>query len=345
MKRFLYLGFTPLGKSAGDRRRFLHYAKQRKLNLVNANEKNVDCVVATENWDLSMIRPKYPDTPIVYDLMDAYLVRDTFVDDYVRSIAKTTTGQIRPTLLPYSKVVARNCRIADVVVCSSVEQKETILRFNSNVHVILDSHDEFPLIEFRRNRARQANIFWEGSPFTLPSIGRYHEAFQRLGNVRKATISFLTDEYYFRYLGRFGRTDTRQHYSTLLQELGCDFRVVKWSLENVIRFAINSTVGLVPVNINSPFQILKPENRMLILWRLGLPCLVTSTPSHSRVSLETQLQNTFTDNDSLYSKLINLIDDLDAQQDNVERGQAYLAENHNLEVFLSSWDKLLTKLV
>lgn len=345
MKRTLYLGLTPSGTSAGDRRRFLYYSKQRKMDLAKASDKNVACVVAAENWDLSMIRPKYPGTPIVYDLIDAYLIRDNFVDDYLRSIAKTSTGQIKPTLLPYSKVVARNCKIADAVVCSSVEQKELILRFNSNVHVILDSHDEFPLMDFRKNRTGPSNIFWEGLPFTLPSIGRYLEAFQRLGSERKAKINFLTDEHYFKYLGRFGRTNTKQQNSSMLQELGCDFSLVKWSLDNVIRFAMESLVGLVPINVESPFQRLKPENRMLIMWRLGLPCLVSSTPSHSRVSLETQLQNTFSDSDSLYAKLVHLIDDFDAQQDNVKRGQAYLADYHNLGVFLSSWDKVLASVV
>jgi hypothetical protein len=131
----------------------------------------------------------------------------------------------------------------------------------------------------------------------------------------------------------------------MLQDLGCDFSFVKWSLDNVIRFAMDSLVGLVPINVESPFQRLKPENRMLIMWRLGLPCLVSLTPSHSRVSLETQLQNTFTDSNSLYSKLIHLLDDFDAQQDNIERGQAYLAKHHNLEVFLSSWDKVLASVV
>ena len=330
---------------AGDRRRFVYYAKHRNFKIANPGDDNLDCIVATENTDLSVIRRRYPHTPIIYDLVDAYLVSDSALDDTLRSIAKFSTGQIKPTLLPFTKVVARNCRIADAVICSSPEQQKLVLDYNTNVNVILDSHDEFQFTKFSKKVLHQPSLFWEGSPYTLPAIGQYSEAFQRLGNVQEFVLNLVTDEYYFKYLGKFGKTNTSDSNHTTLQNLGCKYRFVEWSLENVTKTAENAKIGLVPVNVKSAFQSLKPENRMLIMWRLGLPCLVSATPSHLRVARETKLENTFQDSEDLYFQLSNMLQSPEMQEENVKRGQVYLAEYHNLDIFLSSWDKVIASVV
>ena len=85
---------------AGDRRRFVYYAKHRSFKIVDPEDSNLDCIVATENTDISVIRTRYPHTPIIYDLVDAYLVSDTILDDILRGVAKFSTGQIKSTILP-----------------------------------------------------------------------------------------------------------------------------------------------------------------------------------------------------------------------------------------------------
>jgi len=341
----LYFGLSPLRNVAGDRRRFVYYAKHRSFKIVDPEDSKLDCIVATENTDISVIRTRYPHTPIIYDLVDAYLVSDTILDDILRGVAKFSTGQIKSTILPFTKVVARNCRLADAVICSSLEQRKLVLEYNKNVHVILDSHDEFQFMKFRRGNLHHSSLFWEGSPYTLPAIGQYSEAFRKLANIHDFELNLVTDEFYFKYLGKFVRRKTLESNRATLQNLGCKYRFVEWSLENVIKTAENAKVGLVPVNVKSAFQSLKPENRMLIMWRLGLPCLASATPSHLRVATEAKLENTFQDSEALYIQLSNMLKSTEMQEENVNRGQKYLAEHHNLDIFLSSWDKAIASVV
>ncbi len=345
VKNVLYLGLSPAWSVAGDRRRFIYYAKHRKINFAKPDDKMLDCIVVTENTDLRKVRSIYPDTPIVYDLVDAYLVADNYLNDQVRSLAKISTGRIGPTFLPYTKVVARNSRIANAVICSSLEQEKLVRAFNANVHVILDSHDEFQLMDFRNKKSSSSSIFWEGSPYTLPAFGPYTEAFHKLKLERDATINFVTDEYYSKYLGRFIRTKTTRTNRKMLRRLACEYKLLPWSLKNVSKAAENSSVGIIPVNVKSSFQKLKPENRLLIMWRLGLPGLVSATPSHLRVSSTAKLQNTFTDSESLHTLLSHLLDSEEKREENVRAGQLYLSEYHNLDLFLTSWDTALESVI
>lgn len=341
----MYFGLSPLGNVAGDRRRFVYYAKKRNIRIADSGENQLDCIVATENTDLSLIRRRYPHTPIIYDLVDAYQLPDNVLEDSLRSIGKFTTGQIKPTILPFSKVVARNCRLADAVICSSPEQQTSLIKYNKEVHVILDSHDEFQFMKFKRKSLDNKSVFWEGLPYTLPAIFQYGRAFQKLRDTQDVILDLVTDEYFYKYLGRFARTRTLHEHHISLQKLGCKYRFIQWSLENVVKTAENAKIGLVPVNVTSSFQSLKPENRMLIMWRLGLPCLASATASHLRVTSMAKLQNTFEDSETLFSKVTEILLSTELQEENVKRGQMYLSEYHNLDIFLSSWDKVIESVV
>lgn len=341
----MYLGLSPLLNAAGDRRRFIYYAKYRKFLMAKPGEKNIDCIIATEGVDLSAMRRNYPGTPIIYDLIDAYLTADNHINDYARGMAKVLTGRIELTALPFTKVVARNCRIANAVICSSPEQEKIVRLYNRNVHVILDSHDEFPLLEFRRKKISNSSVLWEGSPYTLSAIGEYGAAFRKLGIERDPILNFVTDEFFFKYLGKFKRTKTIDTNKKLLRNLGCKYSFIPWSLQNVSKTAENSLLGIVPVRVESSFQRLKPENRMLIMWRLGLPCIVSATPSHLRIAAVTNLQNTFTDSESCYTQLLQILDNEEKQEENVKRGQDYLTEYHNFDIFLASWDNVFASVL
>jgi hypothetical protein len=345
VNKILYFGLSPLRNVAGDRRRFVYYAKNRNFRIADPGDSNLDCIVATESTDLSLIRRRYPHTPIIYDLIDAYQISDNILEDALRSIGKFATGQIRPTILPFSKVVARNCRLADAVICSSPEQQKLLIKYNQNVHVILDSHDEFQFMKFKRKSLDHNSLFWEGQPYTLSAIFQYSQAFQRLRATQDVVLDLVTDEYFYKYLGKFARTRTLHDNRISLQNLGCRFRLIEWSLGNVVKTAENTKIGLVPVNVQSSFQSLKPENRMLIMWRLGLPCLASATPSHLRVASVANLQNTFEDSEALFSKVTDMLMSPEMQEENVNRGQKYLSEYHNLDVFLSSWDKVIESVV
>ena len=45
---------------------------------------------------------------------------------------------------------------------------------------------------------------------------------------------------------------------------------------------MTADLAIVPVELHDPYTVGKPENRLRIFWRLGLPVLASDTPSHRR---------------------------------------------------------------
>jgi hypothetical protein len=106
----------------------------------------------------------------------------------------------------------------------------------------------------------------------------------------------------------------------------------------VIEIAKESTLGIVPVDMKSNIQRLKPENRILILWLLGLPCLASDTPSHRRIANEIKLDFICRNPDEWREKLFLYLTDPQIRETQVLAGKRYLANFHNQEIILSKWD-------
>ena len=82
--RKLKIGYWPLSESllaAGDRRRLVFWANARGHEIVRDLNQNVDVIVASENSDFNSPHFIRKSTPIIFDLVDAYLSPQNPFDD------------------------------------------------------------------------------------------------------------------------------------------------------------------------------------------------------------------------------------------------------------------------
>jgi hypothetical protein len=107
-----------------------------------------------------------------------------------------------------------------------------------------------------------------------------------------------------------------------------------------IEIAKRSALGIVPVNMNSAIQRLKPENRIMIMWTLGLPCLASDTPSHRRLAKQTKLDFICRSPYEWKQKLSLYLTDPIVRDNQLAVGKRYLLEFHNKEIILNKWDKI-----
>jgi hypothetical protein len=115
-------------------------------------------------------------------------------------------------------------------------------------------------------------------------------------------------------------------------------RIIPWTSENLVACAEASTFAMIPIDLSVPMQRLKPENRLLIMWRLGLPCLTSPSPAYVRVSQKAgvnAVSNTLKEWTDNFNRLLN--DPVSAHNE-VLAGQNYLRENHNKTILLAKWD-------
>lgn len=341
----LRIGYVPNSNNLsapGDRRRIVFWAKSRGHQIVTNLDEKIDLLVLSERSDLRYFIQAKESVPIIFDLIDGYIARESFSKDWLRGISKVATRQLSGVPRAFTSSVQELCSTASAVVCSSPEQKELIIKYSKNVHVILDSHDEIPWLDFRGAEGDYHQIrplLWEGLPVTLNGIKTISEALI-YENVKYGTgIQFVTNKNYHRLLGEYFPASTATLLTKILGPLNKNAELISWSVENLASAAKKSSAAIIPVMVSNRLQYLKPENRLLIMWKLGLPTLTSATPAYRRVSKISGSDIACETSSEWEAKLSLLHDDNDYAEDLVRRGQKYLKENHSEELLLLKWDK------
>ena len=340
----LKVGYSPLSKdlkSAGDRRRLIFWTKARGHRLTTDLNQKLDIIVATENSDFNSPIFSQRKIPIIFDLVDAYLSPLNPLDDLARGVAKKISGQISGEIRPFSHHVRDFCKNVNSVICSSIEQEFEIKKFQDRTHVILDSHDEMPLLTPKVNydqSSRDFRILWEGQPATIRGVKNLVSVLSKLQKSSSMNLDFVTDENYFLFLNKYVRRETRKLLDSNLRQVSREINLIPWSIENLVSKAKKASVGIIPIDLKVPMQKLKPENRLLIMWRLGIPCLTSPSPAYIRVSKQAGTDTVCRDPNEWFDKLSQFRYSSSFALGEVSKSQQYLAENHTSKILLNKWD-------
>ncbi|MDO8646059.1 MAG: hypothetical protein Q7R42_05705 [Candidatus Planktophila sp.] len=342
--RKLNIGYWPLSPtftSAGDRRRLVFWAQARGHTIVTDLNQSVDVIVASENSDFNSPYFARKQVPIVLDLVDAYLSPLNSFDDLARGLAKRITGHLSGGVKPFSHHVRDFCVNSSAVICSSSEQEEIIKRYNTNTHVILDSHHEIPFIDPLKSGTSISHtnqILWEGQPATIGGVKIISPALSRLSKTTTLSLNFVTDEKYFQFLNKYIARSTRGLLEKDLGQLIDHVNIIPWTPKNLVECAKVSSIAMIPIDLSVPMQRLKPENRLLIMWRLGLPCLTSPSPAYVRVARQAGVIAVCNTLDDWFVNFNRLLSNPGFAFDEIMAGQNYLRENHNQTILLKKWD-------
>jgi hypothetical protein len=342
--RKLKIGYWPLTStldSAGERRRLIFWANARGHSIVTDQNQSVDVIVASENSDFNSPYFARNQAPIIFDLVDAYLSPLNYIDDIARGFAKRITGHMSGAVKPFSHHVRDFCINSNAVICSSNEQEEIIKRFNINTHVILDSHDEIPFIDLPNPRTFKSDkhrILWEGQSATIGGVKIISSALLKLSKANSLSLDFVTDEKYFQFLNKYVERSTLSLLEKDLGQLINLVNIIPWTPKNLFECARASTIAMIPIDLSVPMQRMKPENRLLIMWRLGLPCLTSPSPAYIRVSRQAGVTVVCNTLEEWFEHFNRLLSDPIFALNEVTAGQNYLRDNHNQTILLKKWD-------
>ena len=340
----LKIGYWPLSPtltSAGDRRRLVFWAQARGHNMVTDLNQNVDVIVASENSDFNSPYFTQKQIPVIFDLVDAYLSPLAPYDDFARGLAKKLSGQISGGVKPFSHHVKNFCMGSSAVICSSIEQQDVIKQFNPNTHVILDSHDEIDFIEPKYRKSMDLNkkrILWEGQPATITGVKSISKVLSEISKTKDLHFDFVTDKRYFQVLNKYFERETLRILKKDLSQIIDLVTIVPWTQKNLVERAKRSTVAMIPIDLSVPMTRLKPENRLLIMWRLGLPCLTSPSPAYVRVAREAGVNAACYSPQEWSENFNRLLDDPDFAYNEIQSAQNYLRENHHTASLLKKWD-------
>lgn len=347
--RDAHIGYAPYSESLdrpGDRRRFCYYARKRNLTLEIARPSEVyDVVVVTAAADISLWSEyERGKSRIVYDQIDSYLATPKLDPKRIlRGLAKYVVRQNRRLLWDYSAGIRRMCSRADAVICSTAEQRQDILPHCRNVHVILDFHGS--VIRTCKCDYSAGEVFhfvWEGLPGNLWFLSEIREVLRELQKKQRIAIHAITDLRYGKYLnGRFSHRRTEDEARRIFDPM----HLYTWNEQTCSAIIRACDLALIPIPSQDALCVGKPENKLLLFWRMGMPAVVSATPAHTRAMQQCGLLMACQTPQDWRETLHRYVSDEHARREAGQRGKAFAEQHHSEERMLAQWDDVFSSVL
>jgi len=342
------IGLVPLSdnlNSPGDRRRFAAVLKNKNLPYkIISEDKKINShkiVFLTQKADISRwVDEKY--SFIIYDLTDSYLaIPKTNIKGWLRGFAKYIFGQHKKFYLSYWKLLEKMCRRADLIICSTLEQKKIIQKYNKNVFIILDLKDN-SVKKYKKTNYKisqnKINIVWEGLPQNVYLLKNISKVLDNLSFKYKIVLNIITDKTYKSFLNLFYNVNTFEQLKKIFKKT--KFKLYQWNLNNYFKIIINSDLAVIPTDLKDKFIAGKPENKLLLFWRLRLPVITSASSAYKRTMKSAKLNNYCYNDKEWHNNIENLILNFKNRKDVAKKGFFYTKKQENKKIF-NEWEKIL----
>lgn len=346
--RIGYVPFEPTFNYPGDRRRFCFYARQRGLDFEIADpRKDYDVVVVSPGGDISVWQRYRGKAKIIYQQIDSYLAagnRDW--KSVLRGTAKFAMRQNRHLLLDYAEGIRKMCRRADAVICTTAEQIEDIRPLCPNVRIILDFHATVAAKVKQDYAAGDVfNFVWEGLAGISQYFSQIRRVLEEIKRRRRIAVHLVTDLEYGQYLhGKVGKRYTTDLARRTFGSLDGVY-LYAWNEQTAATIMTACDLALIPIDLRDPLACGKPENKLLIFWRMAIPAIVSATPAYARVMRDSGVHMACRTPQDWAQMLERYMDDEGARRAAGQRGKQYAEQHYSVEKMLSQWDEVFASVL
>lgn len=343
------IGYVPYSSQLnqpGDRRRFVAYAKSRHLDFEVADfDKEYDVVILSEKADIS-VWSKYKKGKLVFDFIDSYLaVPKTDIKGLLRGFAKFVLRQNRYLQLNYWRALRRMCIASDAVICTTMQQKDDIKQSCDNVHIILDVHTMLLPGEGCKSNYASKNKFkivWEGLPHTLDSLRVIAPVLKRMESEYLIEFHIITDLEYHNFLGVFGKVKT----SEKIRKIFPNAILHEWQERSIFQNITSCDLAVIPIDLRDKFASGKPENKLTLFWKMGMPVVVSASPAYVSTMRAAGINGFDCSDEAQWQKAIaECIESVELRKKIASLGYSYSLSEYSEESIFRKWDQLFESLV
>lgn len=340
------IGYVPYSVDLthpADRRRIKFWSAALKQPLETKDYSGVDVLVLSSAANYGKFI-KNSNSFIILDLVDGYIgEKPGAIRDFLRNILRTWGGSSSLRWWTYTRHLIHACNHADRIIVASPEQRLEVLKYCDDVHVILDDHSELDVGLSQEIRCKQkVSLFWEGLPYTFKHFSIASSQIDQFLSDFGGSFEVLSKNAFRRWGGILGRQTLTKNISKLFPKSKGSVNVHEWEIAKLIELAKECDVGIIPINLDDKFASLKPENKLLSMWILGLPTLVSRTPAYERVLLKAGLEYCLVSDNDWYEKIQFLGNNVQFRNEILQKANRYLSENHSTELLLKKWSSALT---
>jgi hypothetical protein len=352
----LQIGFVPMKNDLShpfDLRNFIYYARRRNIKFEIARpDRDYDVIVLSPCADISVWSRYRGRAKIIYFIVDSYLAVSPFnIKGALRGLAKFASGEHKYLRLDYTGAIKDICSRADAVVCTTSEQKKDIETYCGNVHIILEFHSRLVCeVKTDYSIGNRINLAWEGFAENIDGFMHMKEALFKLRKKYPIALHLITDLDRMKHMNKYHRVYTMDYISHIFgngyfSNTSTGNRsfiyLYQWDLEMLSRIITRCDIAIIPVDIHNPFKLGKPENKLVLFWRMGMPVVVSASPAYERVMAGCGLDLCCHSNDEWVDKIESLILNEAERKSAAMKGKSCADVMYGEDVYLGKWDNLL----
>ena len=223
----------------------------------------------------------------------------------------------------------------DSIVVGSKIQNELLEKYNNNIVIIQDITEEVPLLELKNN-SENNGILWEG--FASSNWPIFKKIFKYTNNIRQGSkLYIVTDQKYYFLAGRYLGFNIHTVFNFLnFFYPNITYLTQKWNIDNLVNYANKCKIALIPIT-NNKIAKLKPENKMVIMIRLGLLPIVSNIPAYVTFSEKYDLNICF----SNIKEFNSILSDINLQYEKLQKVRPLILQDYSYLNIKTKWEKLL----
>lgn len=327
----------------GDRRRFVFYANERQIKFDLADPLKIyDIVYLTYGCNLGVwidYKKNNPGVKFVFELIDSYLLENIGTLTALRGFVRFFLGKESKLWINYKTALRKIISICDAVVCSTHAQKMDMLQFNRNIHISLDyfSNDiTHHKVSFESER--KLKLVWEGQAYTVKNLLMLNDVFEKLKN--EIELYIITDPIIKSPINIFNKNT-----NSVLKTLKCSYHLMDWKQGSFSEIISNADLAIIPIEPDIAMMWNKPENKLLLLWEIGVPTLTSDTPAYKRVMDCAGLDFYCASSNQWMQKIREYTESSVEYRNNIsEKAKSYLQRFHSKDEILTKWDLIFDSL-
>ena len=340
----LRIGYSPHSSDLGglgDKGRFCYFSDKKNIKFEIADpSKSYDLVVVTSSGDLTVwSQYQKGNAKIIYDQVDSYQAVSKYeLRSALRGTGKYFSGKHRYLQFDYRKSIEDMCRRADAVVCATLEQKEDFLHHCENVHAILDVHTSIIRdIKKEYSSGNPFNLVWEGLPENIRSFLEIRDVLHSINSQQEICLHIISNLEYYQYLRKYGKRQTLD----ICRKVFDRTYLYDWNVLTASKIITACDIALIPISVQEPLAFAKPENKLLLFWKMGIPTLVSATPAYERTMKQADMGMFCRTDSEWFDKILKYMEDESARREAGEKGRAFTDKHYSAEQAVSQWGDVI----
>tara|TARA_B110000259_G_scaffold188434_1_gene247374 strand:+ start:13836 stop:14882 length:1047 start_codon:yes stop_codon:yes gene_type:complete len=339
----LKIGYWPNSKlldAPGDRRRFIFYLENKRLSYEVYNpSKRYDLVYLSQAADITQIKKiKKTGAKIFYDNIDSYSSEEFSFQSFFRGTARYLMGKSQYPIINYTNFLNHIALPnVDAVVCASKEQLNISRNFSSNVFCIPDhTHNEEISLKTDYSSKKVINIVWEGLGSNVYQLNILKDVLKEYAMTHEFNLHVISDKFSFKYMNKFLKVDTKKS----LKNISKNIIFHEWEGHSYSSIITSCDFAIIPIDLKSKMASGKPENKLINIWKMGVPVIASSTDSYKRVMNDCNLDLICENKNEWVNKLKMLSDDGDLRESLAKKAYNYAIENYGQDAVIRRWDEM-----